>query len=83
MTKDELIKKVLGNPEPACKYHCLTCYGGFNGGDGFLSYQCGEDREMHWMFLPNSATNSSYEVSDEFVVEVISDNFKKLKKYYK
>jgi hypothetical protein len=78
MTKTELIQKVLENPEPACGLqNGLKCYGGFNAGEGQLKWY------GKWEFVPGSATGKSFEPTNEFVKEVIGNNFRKLLRYYK
>ena len=77
MTKQELINKVLENPEPACSASKLCCYGGYGSGYGLLTYQ------GKWEFIPSSATERSFKPTDEFVLEVIGENWRKLLKYYK
>ena len=77
MTKNELIEAVLKNPEPACSYYNLTCYGGHGAGQGQLKY-CG-----YWEFVRNQATGYNFKAKDEFVKEVIADHWRKLLKFYK
>jgi hypothetical protein len=77
MTKQELINKVLENPEPACSARKLSCYGGYGSGYGLLTYQ------GKWMFIPHQTTDKSFEPTDEFVIEVIKENWRKLLRYYK
>jgi len=77
MKKENLVQMVLENPEPACSASALLCNGGFNSGEGQLKYY------GKWEFVPAKATGVSFEPTDEFVKEVIEDNFRKLLKYYK
>ena len=76
MTKKELILAVLGNPEPACGAGLLKCNGGFNSGDGQLKWY------GYWEFVPSKATGASFKPTDEFVTQVIGDNFRKLIRHY-
>lgn len=77
MTKQELIDAVLRNPEPACSYYNLTCYGGHGAGHGQLKYF------GHWEFVANQATGCNFKATDAFVREVIEDHWRKLVKLYK
>lgn len=76
MTKTELIQEVLKNPEPACKANLLSCNGGYGSGVGQLKWY------GYWEFVPMSG-GRSFKATDEFVIDVIGNNFRKLLKYYK
>jgi hypothetical protein len=74
--KKEVIQAVLENPEPACMRGILTCNGGFNAGQGRISFQ-GE-----WIFFPFSATHRPFFPTDEFVETVIGSHWRELRPLY-
>ena len=81
MTKNELIKRVLKNPErvnPATIK--LYCNGGFGSGEGILAYSSENNK---WEFMPNSRTGRSFYVNDGFVMEVINRHWRKLLPLYR
>lgn len=80
MTKNELIEKVLRNPERVNPTTIkLYCNGGFGTGEGILAYSSEVEK---WEFLPNSRTRRRFYATDEFVTEVITKNWRKLLKLY-
>ena len=77
MKREELIKAVLNNPEPALSIVGLTCTN--NNDHGRLEYQ-GEERG--WKFI-SYGHGSDFFVTDEFVEEVIWNHRQQLWNLYK